>query len=535
MKIASLLGAGVVLTSLLVSCSNEDLLQGSNDQISNVATLTAYIESDGDSRVEIADDGKFSWSDGDQISVQTSTGFDTWKTSSDAINGTEAIFTSTGDAASEGAFAAYPATLNPSVSDNTLTVTLPSEYTYSTAKPKPILVGTNTTDNIVFAHVGGLVRVTYTNVPEVANKFVFTASNAIAGAFTVEEKELKATSSASSTVTVSFTSSDVKDGSITFDIPVPSGTYSSFSASLYYDDNKLDSKTASKTTIARRDLWLMPSITVDFVEPVAFSDKTQVEVYDFALSDGTFVSHKASYLTDDMKKNCIGVVYWLDNNGEELAKDTALSYLNANSGYTHGLIVSLNYLTYNSSDLIAWQGPSTECVADAVDKTSSTVSTNNHFKSILSPYDNLEDTDQNITQLLGYNNTQVLYGYNSSFKTSDQYIVQIAKALKEAKLTTATTCSSWNIPALYELVYMADDMNKSKFTTTKLNAAFEKLGEGNYTPIKNGTEAIHWTSNEYSSDKAWAFLLNDTKSSGKSYIQVPAKTNTHYVRPVCIF
>jgi hypothetical protein len=254
-------------------------------------------------------------------------------------------------------------------------------------------------------------------------------------------------------------------------------------------------------------------------------------VYDFALSDGTFVSHKASYLTEEMKSKCIGVVYWLDSNGEELGKDTALkaAYPDCN----HGLIVSLNYLTYNSSDLIAWQGPKTTDVYSEAQSTGKSYSSYQSIQLLCTSY----DPEGNLLLLLDYNNTQVLIGHLQSYRT-DNTIVHVANAIyADATKVAGTNLTPWCIPSLYGLVYMSDYLNPANktatYTTTKLNAAFEKLGEGNYTPIKNGSDAIHWTGFEVYSAEAWAFKFDS--SLGDGYIQQLDKTTAHYVRPVCIF
>jgi surface protein len=259
MKIKTLFGAGLVLTSVLASCSSEDLLQGSQNAGSN--TLTAYIESQNDSRVSISDEGKFAWSTDDKISVaSTSNSFETWSLSKINDDGS-ADFTSP-STVSDGAYAVFPETLNPTVSSNSLQITLPAEY--ESNKTVPVLMGKYNDGKVDFAHAGGLIRVSFDNVPSYANKFVFSTNNQnIAGNFTIDDNQAINTSvGTNSTITINIAGDDIKDGKITFDVPIPVGTYEGFSVGLYYGNIELASQSTTKSnTIERRDLLVMPTIT----------------------------------------------------------------------------------------------------------------------------------------------------------------------------------------------------------------------------------------------------------------------------------
>jgi surface protein len=263
MKIKTLFSAGLVLTSLLASCSSEDLLQGSQNAGTN--TLTAYIESQNDSRVSISDEGKFAWSTDDKISVaSTSNGFETWSLSK--INDDGSADFAAPDAtttANEGVYAVFPETLNPYVSDDdALQITLPAEY--DSNKTVPVLTGKYNDGKVDFAHAGGLIRVSFDNVPSYANKFVFSTNNQnIAGGFTIDDNQAINTSTGTnSTITINIAGDDIKDGKITFDVPVPVGTYEGFTVGLYFGDIELASQsTTNSNTIERRDLLVMPTIT----------------------------------------------------------------------------------------------------------------------------------------------------------------------------------------------------------------------------------------------------------------------------------
>jgi surface protein len=281
MKIKTLFGVGLVLTSLLVSCSNEDLLQGNQNAGSN--TLTAYIESQNDSRVSISDEGKFAWSDDDKISVaSTSDNFETWSLSKINDDGS-ADFTSS-STVSDDAYAVFPETLNPSVSDDgALQLTLPAEY--ESNKTVPILIGKYNDGKVDFAHVGGLIRISFANVPSSATKVVFTTNGQnITGGFTVDDDNaINTTDGENSAVTINIADGDNVDGSMTFDIPVPVGEYKGFIISIYSGDNLFISQSTSEAyTIERRDLLVMPTISlptnyvIETIKPSSADDETYV-------------------------------------------------------------------------------------------------------------------------------------------------------------------------------------------------------------------------------------------------------------------
>jgi surface protein len=259
MKTKFMLGTGLVLTSLLVSCSSEDLLQGGKPE--NANTLRAYIEKQSDSRVTINDEGIFAWSNDDAISVQLGSAFSTWTLSS--INEDGSADFSSDCEAEDGAYAIYPNTVEAKVSTNDeLQVTLPASY--DTNKTAPILTGKYQDGKVEFAHAGALIRISFENVPSFVDNFVFSTNDQnITGDFTVDdEKAINVADDENNTVTINFTEEDIKDGGITFDIPVPVGTYNGFKASLRYGENEIYTKstTEDKTyTIERRDLVVMPT------------------------------------------------------------------------------------------------------------------------------------------------------------------------------------------------------------------------------------------------------------------------------------
>jgi surface protein len=262
MKTLSILGAGIALTSLLVSCNNEDMLQGSKTDKLN--TLTAYIEEGpAGSRVTIDGEGNFAWETGDNIVYSADTKkFEDWTYAS--YDATTYLTTFTSEAtASDEAYAVFPNSLNPQITDAGLQVTLPASYDIN--KTAPILTGKCQDGEVGFAHAGGLIRISFENVPSYVTKFELKTNNQnIVGTFTVKDKAITTSKGDNNSVTIAINKDDGADHS-TFDVPVPVGTYSGFIINLYYDDEIVYTKSTSEGntyTIDRRDLIIMPTIAL---------------------------------------------------------------------------------------------------------------------------------------------------------------------------------------------------------------------------------------------------------------------------------
>jgi hypothetical protein len=217
----------------------------------------------------------------------------------------------------------------------------------------------------------------------------------------------------------------------------------------------------------------------DYFQVSSIGDITNpdlVQQYDYAMSDGSFVSHTAT-LTDAQKAACVGIVFWTkaQQNIEttDLSLDPALK--NDYPNCTHGLIVSLNDLTYNGSSTMQWNGDGKEYDA-WVEYSPYYTSIYNSFAEVTAPYNkdyesitSFYDTnsgcyDDKIAKTLGYNNTKVLSAYNDYVKNNDPsgvsqyFIVQPVEALKESGLKFIPNTSGWYIPSIKELtmIYSGD-------------------------------------------------------------------------------
>ena len=251
----------VVVAIMMSNCSQEEIVK----QSQNVTkSLTATIE--GASRSTVTDGGIFSWTSGDQISVWNGTGFDIY------TNNGENTFTGSGTPIG---YAIYPAG-NHSVNNNgTVTINLPGEYDmsdmeeYNPDTHAPMLATIEEGSNeLVFKHVGGLMRFIVKNVPAGANQFVFEAKDAeIVGNFEVSDGQISRSDdfTASSSVTIKFNTLESQKDKMVFYVPLPVGEYTGYSVSIKGEDNlelsDNDSSVSSSNTIKRRTLLWMPEFS----------------------------------------------------------------------------------------------------------------------------------------------------------------------------------------------------------------------------------------------------------------------------------
>lgn len=180
MKKITILSAAAAALALLASCAREDYAPaGSDNAAGNVQTLTACF-APGETRT-FFDGSTFKWKNGDAILVR----------SSNATNGYSEFTNNTGDTAGEvtfvntsedvitkgnTSFAYYPAVSGTKIEDNTLKPVLKSDYTWSEGNVQaPMLAKVEDGTPMQFKHLGGVLKVTYKNIPPKAQKLVVKA------------------------------------------------------------------------------------------------------------------------------------------------------------------------------------------------------------------------------------------------------------------------------------------------------------------------------------------------------------------------
>ena len=227
-------------------------------------TISAVIDGV-DTKAALADDGTFTWQEGDKIAVYTSAKVFKEFTLTDGAGTNKAHFGGNLEAGETVTGpAVYPVALAPEyVSATEVKVTLPETYTYAGAQTNVPMTGTLSNSVLAFKQVGGVVKFSVTGIPDDATKLVVTAKAAsLTGTYSTKNSAaIVATEAESSTVTINFTkTADAMD----FYLPVPTGTFSNLGISVRKaDDAVISEKVASvNNEITRGKLLLMPAVAV---------------------------------------------------------------------------------------------------------------------------------------------------------------------------------------------------------------------------------------------------------------------------------
>lgn len=221
-------------TAVLFGCVKPELETPATDGMEYNTVLNAVIP---ETKIAIDESySKLSWNSGDKISVLTSKGVYKDFVYEGADGATSAEFKGNLDAGETVAgYAVYPANADHTTTGAGLpSVNLASEYEWNDAEVLMPMVAVISGGDAVFEHAGGLFAFDVKNVPAGAKGFKFaTAGKGITGNFDYNaQKTLNATEVAEgSNVTMTFDAL-AKAADMKFFIPVPAGTYESFT--IYY-------------------------------------------------------------------------------------------------------------------------------------------------------------------------------------------------------------------------------------------------------------------------------------------------------------
>ena len=188
----------------------------------------------------------FQWNDeeDEQIDVWTSEGFKTYKKTEKTSGSRQAVFAGRLSGAVPSVAAVYPSGLY-SLAGKNLTLSLPSSFKHALSCQPPMVAVINNPSqvsgdgaNLDFRHIAAMFKVEYANVPVTAAKFVLTADKRICGEFTItdctEPGAVVSTDASADgkSVEVSFDKPAMPGESMTFYVPIPSGTYGYFQMRL---------------------------------------------------------------------------------------------------------------------------------------------------------------------------------------------------------------------------------------------------------------------------------------------------------------
>ena len=323
-----------VFAVLAMACSSDDHVIDSPETPSNephmiTETITAtYGDANNGTRADInGTNGAFTWSTNDQIAVHVSDG-KYYNSSALASGGssTATFSVSYPGVYSRDAFAVYPASIvstsaaNYGQSGKTLDVTLPSSYTLADVSdnktPCP-MIATNTGSGWTFKQLCGLLRVVVKNIPS-GTSYLKVSFNGmkVSGNFSVASPVTPGTSTIASVAGTPGKDDYIKitgittTGEVTVNIPLPTGTYTSFVVSAWNSsDAPLCAKveafayTAQRRRAKKVDAALVPcknlaSLSDNYVATngeiltgklsgnykVSIADKASVTLYDVTIN-----------------------------------------------------------------------------------------------------------------------------------------------------------------------------------------------------------------------------------------------------------
>ena len=275
----------MLLVALAMTNCNQNEYEGLFED--GITQFTAEVEAKAKTRSFMNDSGKFSWANGDQISVWNGLCFVPFTCSG------ENVFSSAVSVNPSG-YAIYPFGSHE-YENEVITVNLPTTYgnteTVYTPNTNAVMLAAveQGSEKLTFRHLGGLMRFNVKNVPAGAKQFKFTTNKVITGDFTVttdgviEAKDGLTNNS----VAIEFKKLEAAQD-MTFFIPLPIGEYSGYTVAISGESVELSHVTAPsiKNTIKRRTLLLMPTFTCNGTE-LEKTQKQNVDLGNASTPDST--------------------------------------------------------------------------------------------------------------------------------------------------------------------------------------------------------------------------------------------------------
>ena len=259
----------VSIVLILAGCTQEDDF-GSSNLVSGNYTLNAIIENDDRAltRTAVNENGQVLWTENDCIGVFGNKG--TKNASFALAKGFEEMsgsFKGNLSVDEEAETAYYPYAEDATLNGNTLTFTLPTEYTYTGNSNAPMLGVKNENGDFQFKHLAGLLKIVVNSVPTGISKFMITSEgeNAPALAGSAEVADITDTDNPLLTIkgkeeqSITYNLKGVTESQLTFFVPIPVGTYPKLSVRLLMEDGtELLSKTVSNQEVKRATMIVLP-------------------------------------------------------------------------------------------------------------------------------------------------------------------------------------------------------------------------------------------------------------------------------------
>lgn len=240
-------------------------------QVNGKVILSAGVETD--TKVGAAIDAAskkvaFSWTTADVVSVHTTAGFENFTL---VGTGGEATGSFSGSpVGTVGEIALFPSTLSPVLEGESLTLTLPAEYTASAGQTNALMLADVVDGYMQFYHLGALLKINYSNVAAATKLVVSVPGKKINGEYVIDLNQetpylvLQDTAVESeSKVVVNVAPSG---SSLTAYVPLPVGEYQQMSVWLENIAGEMIpgslKNTTETKTFSRKTVKDMPSIHV---------------------------------------------------------------------------------------------------------------------------------------------------------------------------------------------------------------------------------------------------------------------------------
>ena len=304
----------------------------------------------------------------------------------------------------------------------------------------------------------------------------------------------------------------------------PSGDVKKITGCYYYDsssvERKFDIEIPSDESLLRGKY---KTYTIDGATETK-SDRGAPQEGDFYMKDGTVLPQGAfsdKEMPADVKKDCIGVVFWVGEKDEKHWTQTGDRegdhlLMNEHPACTHGMVVALA----DASSGVAW-------TTNPLDGKT--------LWEWAHTFDGFTDNEKSLWKMIYDSDFHHAYAYSALFRLYTAHNKGTGFPAYEAVKTyagihsTPEGCSGWFFPSMFELAaiwFDAPDKFPGKpVVFNKINLQIKKAGGIELT-------GRYWSCYDYSSNRAWTIT---TDPEYNSYYGPESQTEAHYVRAVLTF
>ena len=283
----------VSIVMILAGCTQEDDW-GSNNAISGNYTLNAIIENDDRTltRTTVNENGQVLWTENDCIGVFGNKGT---KNASFALakgfGEMSGSFKGNLSVDEEAETAYYPYAEDAALNGNTLTFTLPTEYTYTGNSNAPMLGVKNENGDFQFKHLAGLLKIMLKDIPEGASEFLIMSEGdnplplsgeVLLNDVTSENPTLQIKEQGNYIVVYHLPDA-ISEDELIFYVPIPVGFYPQLVVALINNEGKeFFHKTISNQNVRRATMIEFPVLNGYTGDCYVLSSTTQLITEDLA-------------------------------------------------------------------------------------------------------------------------------------------------------------------------------------------------------------------------------------------------------------